>query len=144
MNLKKAAQKKLKKSGGFTLVEMLIVVAIIAILVVVTIPMVNSNLEKAREATDAANERAAKAAAMVTYMAKSPAPTSNPTYYYKDDGTISEIAPTNKKGYEYGQGTSGGDVDEDNAGKYVKITIDIATGVASTEWAAVSSSSTGG
>ena len=64
MNLRKSLAKKLKKTGGFTLVEMLIVVAIIAILVAVSIPMVTSSLEKAREATDAANLRAAKMVAM--------------------------------------------------------------------------------
>lgn len=68
MNLKQKLSKKLKKTGGFTLIEMLIVVAIIAILVAVSIPMVNSSLEKARVSTDAANERAAKAAALAEYM----------------------------------------------------------------------------
>jgi len=47
---------------------MLIVVAIIAILVAVSIPLVNTSLEKARIATDAANERAAKAIAVVMYL----------------------------------------------------------------------------
>lgn len=56
--------KKLKKQRGFTLVEMLIVVAIIAILVAVSIPLFTNSLERARRATDAANERAAKAAAV--------------------------------------------------------------------------------
>lgn len=70
MNLKQKLSKKLKKSGGFTLIEMLIVVAIIAILVAVSIPMVGSALEKARVATDQANERAAKGAAMVEYLTK--------------------------------------------------------------------------
>lgn len=55
--------KKLKKQRGFTLVEMLIVVAIIAILVAVSIPLFTNSLERAKRATDAANERAAKAAA---------------------------------------------------------------------------------
>ena len=58
---------KLKKQGGFTLVEMLIVVAIIAILVAVSIPLVTISLDKAREATDAANLRSAKAAAVIDY-----------------------------------------------------------------------------
>lgn len=62
-------QKKLKKQGGFTLVEMLIVVAIIAILIAVSIPMVGGALDKARQATDAANVRAAKAEAAVQYLA---------------------------------------------------------------------------
>jgi type IV pilus assembly protein PilA len=52
--------KKLNKKG-FTLAELLIVVAIIAVLVGISIPIFTSQLEKAREATDAANIRAAYA-----------------------------------------------------------------------------------
>lgn len=58
----KNLKAKLRKKGGFTLIEMLIVVAIIAILIAVSIPMVGSALESARNATDAANERSFKAA----------------------------------------------------------------------------------
>lgn len=60
--------RKLKNKKGFTLVEMLIVVAIIAILIAVSIPVVSGALEKARDATDQANERAAKAAALLYYL----------------------------------------------------------------------------
>ena len=49
--------KKLKNKKGFTLAELLIVVAIIAVLVAISIPIFSSQLEKAREATDAANIR---------------------------------------------------------------------------------------
>ena len=49
---------------GFTLAELLIVVAIIAVLVAIAIPVFTSQLEKAREATDAANLRAAYAEIM--------------------------------------------------------------------------------
>lgn len=66
--LKEKLGAKLSKNGGFTLVEMLIVVAIIAILVAVSIPLVNTSLEKAKEATDDANMRAAKAEATLMYM----------------------------------------------------------------------------
>ena len=46
---------------GFTLAELLIVVAIIAVLVAIAIPIFTSQLEKSREATDAANIRSAYA-----------------------------------------------------------------------------------
>ena len=52
---------------GFTLAELLIVVAIVGILVAVSIPIFTSQLEKSREATDVANMRAAKAAAVAAY-----------------------------------------------------------------------------
>ncbi|MDD6880982.1 MAG: prepilin-type N-terminal cleavage/methylation domain-containing protein [Firmicutes bacterium] len=50
-----------KNKKGFTLAELLIVVAIIAVLVAIAIPVFNSQLEKSREATDMANIRAAYA-----------------------------------------------------------------------------------
>lgn len=46
---------------GFTLAELLIVVAIIAVLVAIAIPVFTSQLEKAREAVDLANLRTAYA-----------------------------------------------------------------------------------
>lgn len=52
--------KKLNKKG-FTLAELLVVVAIIGVLVAVSIPIFTSQLEKAREATDLANMRSAYA-----------------------------------------------------------------------------------
>lgn len=49
---------------GFTLAELLIVVAIIAVLVAIAIPVFTSQLEKSREAVDAANIRATYAEMM--------------------------------------------------------------------------------
>ena len=46
------------KLNGFTLAELLIVVAIIGVLVTVSIPVFSQQLEKSREATDLANVRA--------------------------------------------------------------------------------------
>ena len=50
-----------KNNKGFTLAELLIVVAIIAVLVAIAIPVFTSQLEKSREATDLANIRSAYA-----------------------------------------------------------------------------------
>lgn len=61
---------KNNKTGkkGFTLAELLIVVAIIAVLVAIAIPVFNNQLEKAREATDAANIRALYAEVLAEYL----------------------------------------------------------------------------
>lgn len=54
--------KKIREDReGFTLAELLIVVAIIAVLVAIAIPVFNSQLEKSREAVDESNIRAAYA-----------------------------------------------------------------------------------
>ena len=56
------------KKSGFTLAELLIVVAIIGVLVAVSVPIFTNQLKKARLATNQANARAAYAAAMAWYM----------------------------------------------------------------------------
>ncbi len=49
---------KKNNNKGFTLAELLIVVAIIAVLTAIAIPVFTSQLEKSREATDLSNIRA--------------------------------------------------------------------------------------
>ena len=51
----------MRNKKGFTLIEMLVVIAIIAILVAIIVPTVSTATEKAKEATDAANIRTAVA-----------------------------------------------------------------------------------
>ena len=58
-----------KNNRGFTLAELLIVVAIIAVLVAIAIPVFTSQLERSREATDLSNIRAAYAEAVADYLA---------------------------------------------------------------------------
>lgn len=57
-----------KNNKGFTLAELLVVVAIIAVLVAISIPVFSAQLEKSREAADAANIRAAYAEASVAIL----------------------------------------------------------------------------
>ncbi|MEG2221808.1 MAG: prepilin-type N-terminal cleavage/methylation domain-containing protein [Oscillospiraceae bacterium] len=60
--------KKIRSKKGFTLMEMLIVVAIIAILIAIAIPTFSGSLNKAKLAADNANFRTAKAVAAVQLM----------------------------------------------------------------------------
>ena len=58
---------KYRSKKGFTLAELLIVVAIIAVLVAVSIPIFNGQLEKARRAVDMQNARIIKSALTNAY-----------------------------------------------------------------------------
>ena len=66
-----------KNNKGFTLAELLIVVAIIAVLVAIAIPVFTTQLERSREATDLANIRSAYAEAVADYLANGANKASN-------------------------------------------------------------------
>ena len=68
--IKKLLNKKIggENKKGFTLAELLIVVAIIGVLVAISIPIFTSQLEKSREATDKANLRSAYAEQMTNLL----------------------------------------------------------------------------
>lgn len=104
--MKRLFQKKIgTNEKGFTLAELLIVVAIVAVLVAISIPVFTSKLEKAREATDVANMRAAKAEAVAEYLSDD---TKTGTFYY-DAGNGTLVSTTTKPtGYGKGTTTSGG------------------------------------
>lgn len=140
-----------KNNKGFTLAELLIVVAIIAVLVAISIPIFNAQLEKSREATDIANLRAAKAEAVAVYLLGDQNDTSvtwktagDPgagfeAYYDADAGKLATSAPATK----YGKGTSTvgdsnntmfGYVPGDAVnGKVIKVTVD-ANGACTFGW----------
>ena len=69
--LKKAIKKAQENKKGFTLAELLIVVAIIAVLVAISIPIFTTQLEKSRDAVSVSNIRAAYAEASSNYLTES-------------------------------------------------------------------------
>ncbi|MBR4670433.1 MAG: type II secretion system protein [Butyrivibrio sp.] len=80
------------KRKGFTLAELLIVVAIIAVLVAVAIPVFTAQLNKAKFATDLANARAQYAVISADYLAN-----GEITYQNYVDGQACGMGTT--KGY---------------------------------------------
>lgn len=135
----KNLKAKLRRDGGFTLVEMLIVVAIIAILIAVSIPMVAASLDKARQATDDANKRAALGMAMVEVMTNNKlggqtlaaSPTTTTAAYKVTEGKGELVASGTAKaaGFNYGQSSNYKE-------GYVKITYTPATTTAEAKFEA--------
>lgn len=75
--------KKLRENKkGFTLAELLIVVAIIGVLVAVSIPIFTAQLQKARRATNQANARSAKAEAVAEYLQLDATPADSTVFVY--------------------------------------------------------------
>ena len=72
---------KKNNKKGFTLAELLIVVAIIAVLVAISIPIFNAQLKKAKLATNQANARAAYASAIAARLESGS--TAAETYEYE-------------------------------------------------------------
>ena len=64
----KRLMKTKEDKKGFTLAELLIVVAIIGVLVAISVPIFTAQLKKATVATNQANARSAKAAAVTEYL----------------------------------------------------------------------------
>ena len=85
----KNVMKKLNKKG-FTLAELLIVVAIIAVLVAISIPIFTKQLERARDAVTVSNIRAAYAMSQTAYLTQQDDTANGVTY----DGTAGTVTVT--------------------------------------------------
>lgn len=96
---------KIKKNEkGFTLMEMLIVVAIIAVLVAIAIPTFTSSLNKAKTATDQANIRAGYASVMLKVLESDLGGAANPVaagteYTLQKDGSVKPSTDTDQNKY---------------------------------------------
>ena len=118
---------KKNNNKGFTLAELLIVVAIIAVLVAIAIPVFTSQLEKSRESTDIANVRSAYAEVVTKHL--SGESTVQMTVEAKQtvpgwqgpSGTIEYFSGNTTKAYNYSAVQSGGSYT-------VSIAIDASTG----------------
>ncbi len=110
---------KLKERKGFTLAELLIVVAIIAVLVAVAIPVFTAQLEKAAEAADLANIRSAYAEATAELLTGSASSVEKSTPKAQSTGKFEKADTT---GLTWASGISTFEVTK---GSPIKVTVAI-------------------
>lgn len=85
-----------KNNKGFTLAELLIVVAIIGVLVAIALPTFNGQLENARQSTDLANLRSSYSEALANYLSNPTSPEKGSSYEMKNgNGKLDKIDLSN-------------------------------------------------
>ena len=87
---------KKNNKKGFTLAELLVVVAIIAVLVAIAIPVFSAATEKAQKAVYQANARATLAQATVDYLEDDKLDTTSYNYGEKGGSFTASYDSTNK------------------------------------------------
>lgn len=87
--MNRSFQKLYDNKNGYTLAELLVVVAIIGILISVSVPVFTAQIGKARRAANQANLRAARAAAVADYLGDNEAVEETAVYVYNvESGTV--------------------------------------------------------
>ena len=132
----KKLHKPARRIAGFTLAELLIVVAIIAVLVGIAIPVFLSQLEKSRQAVDQSTMRQAKSAMTVGLMTGEIE--ADTDYYYHTNGSLSKTSKPEPYGKAHTDASSFWDVTGETAdgipqGNVLKVRISSA-GVMSYVW----------
>lgn len=123
--------KKFTNKKGFTLMEMLIVVAIIAVLVAIAIPTFTSSLNKAKAGVDLANIRSGYANAQVLAITEGKAT----TYALNKDGSVTETTAANA--YKTAGSSKNAPTDSTVGGKFaVDTTVETTTDTDKVAWGA--------
>ncbi len=95
MNLKSTLKESKNKNGGFTLVELIIVIAILAVLGSIAVPNLIGYVEKSRAAADEANARIIADAATM-YIAEKGKLSADVNYFSIDAKAPSPSTPAEK------------------------------------------------
>ena len=129
------------KNKGFTLAELLIVVAIIAILVAISLPLFSSRIAKANLQADQTHVSAAKASAVAEYLDTNSHDTI--TYYFdagiamankNNSEGIAGYGKSTKEPYKNQTGADGIPVNEDGSKNIIQVIVGNNGTVMSTRW----------
>lgn len=112
--------------------EILVALAVLAVLALSVVPLLHTQKEKLGEQLDRANENAAKALAVIAYYGSGEdAGTSFVKYYDADNNELLAERPLNAA---YGVGSPAGKENADNEGKFLRLEAREGEGIVSTDW----------
>lgn len=116
--MKEMIKRVREDRGGFTLAELLVVVAIVAVLVAIAVPVFTSSMDSANKATEDANIRSVRAAGVTEILSNSSTHGKTGPWYatatVDSHGNITNLAVStgsvDEEGYTAGSVSEGGTV----------------------------------